>query len=614
MASYYIYSGAAGSGNGSSWANAYTNFFNAFISGKAAGDVFYVAHDHAESAASSLTMSLGSIVNPIKIICVNRAGSVPPVSADRRATAQVTATGSFSINFSGNLHADGIIFTAGGDISFGTSNTANRLENCSLRLSGTTTTIIVGGSSVVAFAEWRNTTVSFGGTSCKIRIVGHLVWRDTPSALLGTIPTTVIVFGSAAAGRIACAGVDFSAAGAGKTIISTVGAGLASVASFLDCKLNASVTKADTPTSPGGSEIDFVRCGASGNYTVFSNRYNGTLIEETTIIRTGGASDGTTPISWKIVTTVNCNYSMPFECPLIATWNDTVGSSVTATVEGIWGGGAVPNDDDIWVDVQFLGDASSPQASFVNDGKANLLATAAGQTTSLETWGSVLTTFNGTQTNVTMSNGNLTATHNNTTNDSGAMSANYIASGKCYFEITVTQRTGSASNNIGIILSGGTFINASSGFNTVSIFNSGGVYNHNSNVFNFPTILATGDVVGFAIDLNARLAWIRVNGGNWNNSGSADPATGTGGMTFIAGSFAPFVRFATVLNDAYTGNFGQSAFAFTKPVGFASGWQASSGFKLSTSFTPQMKGWVYGRVKCAKASSTFYIDPKLTLS
>ena len=110
-------------------------------------------------------------------------------------------------------------------------------------------------------------------------------------------------------------------------------------------------------------------------------------------MRTGGASDGTTPIAWKIVTTANCTYSMPFECPPIAIWNDTTGSAKTATVEGIWGGGAVPNDDDIWLEVEYLGDASSPQGSFVNDGKADLLATAAGQTSSSETWGGSTTKF-----------------------------------------------------------------------------------------------------------------------------------------------------------------------------------------------------------------------------
>jgi hypothetical protein len=126
---------------------------------------------------------------------------------------------------------------------------------------------------------------------------------------------------------------------------------------------------------------------------VFRHRVSGTLDHEVTIVRTGGASDGTTPLSWKVTTTANCNYSMPFECPPIAIWNDTTGSAVTATVEGIWGGGAVPNDDDVWLDVEYLGDSSSPQGSFVNDGKANLLASAAGQTSSSETWGGSTTKF-----------------------------------------------------------------------------------------------------------------------------------------------------------------------------------------------------------------------------
>jgi hypothetical protein len=37
-------------------------------------------------------------------------------------------------------------------------------------------------------------------------------------------------------------------------------------------------------------------------------------------------------------------------------------------------------------------------------------------------------------------------------------------------------------------------------------------------------------------------------------------------------------------------------------------------FKLNVTFTPQQKGWIYARVKCAKASSTFYIDPLVILT
>jgi hypothetical protein len=90
MAVYYVYSGAAGSNNGSSWVNAFTTLTTAFAT-EVAGDTLYVAHDHAESTAGSITLtSSGTSSNPTKVVCVNRSGSVPPVSADRMATAQAT--------------------------------------------------------------------------------------------------------------------------------------------------------------------------------------------------------------------------------------------------------------------------------------------------------------------------------------------------------------------------------------------------------------------------------------------------------------------------------------------------------------------------------------------
>ena len=146
--------------NGSSWANAFTTLTTAFAT-EVAGDTLYVAHDHAESTASAVTLtSSGTVANPTKVICVNRAGSVPPVSADRRATAQVTTTGTASITFAGFAHYDGIIFNAGnssGDGEHQRSGSGSavrmRFDNCSLRLSarpvrraGSLSAATVGGS------------------------------------------------------------------------------------------------------------------------------------------------------------------------------------------------------------------------------------------------------------------------------------------------------------------------------------------------------------------------------------------------------------------------------------------------------------------------------------
>src|SRR5580765_1442137 len=205
------------------------------------------------------------------------------------------------------------------------------------------------------------------------------------------MPSTLMNVNGVHGANIECFGVDLSASSG--ILVGINGTNQGVVYKFVDCKLNASATRVTTsPPAPGGCEVDFIRCGSSGvNYTVSRHRYAGNLTEETTIVRTGGATDGTTPIAWKIITTANSTWSMPFECPPIALWNDTTGSAKTATVECI--ASAIMTDQEIWVELEYLGDASSPQGSFVSDSKTDLLATAANQTTSSATWGGSTTKF-----------------------------------------------------------------------------------------------------------------------------------------------------------------------------------------------------------------------------
>ena len=200
------------------------------------------------------------------------------------------------------------------------------------------------GANVVN-AELNNTTMSFSGTGQTIILAGVVRWRNTASALIGTaFPSTLFTYSSLRGGVVECIGVDLSALGSGKTICGGTGTPMMATFKFVDCKLDAAATWSAVPSDPCSMEMDFIRCGASGNYAVRRHRLMGLLTEETTIVRTGGATDGTTPIAWKVVTTANCVYSRPFECPPIAVWNDTTGSARTATIECIWGGGAVPLD------------------------------------------------------------------------------------------------------------------------------------------------------------------------------------------------------------------------------------------------------------------------------
>lgn len=85
--------------------------------------------------------------------------------------------------------------------------------------------------------------------------------------------------------------------------------------------------------------------------------------------------------------------------------------------------------------------------------------------------------------------------------------------------------------------------------------------------------IAEGDLICIAIDLGADLFWCRKGAGNWNNNGSANPATGVGGIALPSGltSGAVFAGLSvqTGPNDAGTANFGGSAFGQTPPSGFS---------------------------------------------
>jgi len=92
---------------------------------------------------------------------------------------------------------------------------------------------------------------------------------------------------------------------------------------------------------------------------------------------------------------------------------------------------------------------------------------------------------------------------------------------------------------------------------------------------------ANGDIIGMAIDCDARLVWFRVApSGNWNGSATASPATGAGGLDCsLAGGIGvplyPFAYFSTNAHS-FTTNFGASAFSGTVPAGFTSGWTSGA--------------------------------------
>lgn len=385
------------------WNNANITVERVTLSGSgaiAAGDTVYVGDEHVQTAAAAVTIqtSAGTRTNPIKIICVNDTGD-PSTPTTLATTGQIISTGANNIIFnsvSGYCYVYGIVFKVGtgastANLALGTTAgilSGMDFESCTIQLLTTATgSEIVCGPSGANFAllNWTNTTVQFSNASQGFNPHNtNFTWKNTPNAVvLGTAPTVLFKDLSGNLGRIYVEGVDLGNATNQLMAVNLLGA---HYVTFNNCKLGNNTVTTGTHIGLDG-RILFINCDSgAANTNVHYEIAQGIQSEELTIIKTSGASDGTTGFSWKIVTGATTpNFIYPFVSLPITQWQDTTGSSKTLTVE-IVNDGVTLTDAEIWVEVEYLGSGSTPQASFIDDAKSDVLATAANQTSSSVTW------------------------------------------------------------------------------------------------------------------------------------------------------------------------------------------------------------------------------------
>ena len=388
---YYVRSPDGDDGSdGLTWANAKATLAGA-LAVAAAGERIWVSQDHAETQATTMTLvSAGTAAAPVEIFCGNDA-SEPPTAHTTGAT--VTTTTSVSIVCEGYANANGIIFSGSTSGAHGiflpnNSNASNwTFEDCSLRTGSTSATgrIVIGGTgSADCHVRWINTNTHFAHASHGITLRSKLDWSNTPSAIGGTTPTELFLLTNIGqSGFARCRGVDLSA----------ITGALVSLANqshtvlFENCKLGSGVAiTSGAASGSGGSQVEVINSdSADTNYRYATYRFEGTEISETTIIRTGGANNGSVGFSRKLTTSA----SSSFQRPLTSQWwhidNDTVGSAVSVGFE-IVNDGTTFQDDEVWIEVEYLGTSGFPLTLFASDRAADVFATPANQPTSSETW------------------------------------------------------------------------------------------------------------------------------------------------------------------------------------------------------------------------------------
>ena len=151
--------------------------------------------------------------------------------------------------------------------------------------------------------------------------------------------------------------------------------------------------------------------------------------------------------------------------------------------------------------------------------------------------------------------------------------------GQLCFEVNPT--TISDSNTcFGVATSAATFANlsGSNGTGGAVIFKNGDIAINGTRVVTGSTALSAGTKVFVVIDFVHQKIYFKNGSGNYNNSGTANPATNTGGLdisVFYNQFLFPVAVVATGDSDSLTFNFGATSFTATVPSGFTSGFYNS---------------------------------------
>lgn len=368
-----------------------------------AGNICYVAKTHAETQASVYALisgTNGTAALPLKIICTDTTNA-PPQSSDVTIGASVSTTGASALTLGGSLspfywYMYGLTLSAGSAANAATlsiSQTNGGLvntmfDNCTFKLNNTATTsrIAINGFTSGAgqsFADIRNCAFVFGNASQSAQIdPGVSVMQNCTFAATGTVPTTLFGFNGNQEANIVIRDCDISAVTG--TLMALAGNG---DIYFENCKFGSGVTlSSGTAASQMGTKLKIHNCDSgSTNYRYADIAFGGTIIQETTIVRTGSlATDNTTPISWNVTTNANPTFYTPFVSEEISVWNDTTGSTVTITLYLI--SNTTLNNNDFWAEAGYAGTSSFPLGLTVSNRMA-ILGTPAALTSDTSTWG-----------------------------------------------------------------------------------------------------------------------------------------------------------------------------------------------------------------------------------
>lgn len=395
------------SGSTVDWAFAtiFMEYLAQAMTAEGAGARGLISNNHSESSASPQTFAPtgGTAAAPLYAVVVSDADT-SNFTAVTTPTAQMTTTSNYGIIVNNPLHVRGMIFNVGTGGSAahmtcsaysGSGGLMTTFEQCDFRLVNTSTTSVItvfGGSTTkVAHVIWRDCNIKFASTFQRLAARGgKFEWIGGSVLSGGSSPSELFVTAASLTDTDASIeGVDFSNLSSTFDIVDTVSSSAAIRIRMNRCKMPSGWSGKlfeTKPTTVTQHRVEMVNCDdGDTNYRIRIEDAYGAL-RESTDVTTGDATDGVTPVSYKIDTTgYAANASHGFEPNYAAVWNDTVGGALSVTLELVANHGSAVTDADVVMRINLPGVSGSSLGTIV-DTRPALLATPSTLTTSTKAW------------------------------------------------------------------------------------------------------------------------------------------------------------------------------------------------------------------------------------
>lgn len=393
MANVALWSGATGANNGTSWADAYTTLQAVITANGSSFTRIFVASDHSELIDTSVVFPGNPSLGYNLISCDRTSGFPPTVE---QAGASIGSTSATSLTLQNSFYSKGVFLKAG-DSSTASRNlgldstAANNIVRIvgggvELKNTGTTSRIIFGSTAARNTKFYlENAEIRFGNASQGVQVNNGSVTIED-GALAGSAITEFIK-SMAAPADVSVAGLDMTTGAAAMNLIASLSYPIGTIRfNKVKAPTSWSGSLMATPPTHGCLRATAINVdSASTNYKMQAVGYNGSMRQEATIVRTGGATDGATPISWRMATGSQYYPLTSFESLPIELWNETTGSALTVTAQ-VLTDGVTLKDDEAWIEIEYLDSTGSPLGGMATDEKANQLAAGADQATSSASW------------------------------------------------------------------------------------------------------------------------------------------------------------------------------------------------------------------------------------